>query len=133
MTIWCSGYKTVHTEVPVSRKERPLNDYDRVLDDALQLVCYYVWDTGPCVERYRMNYTWWRNLAPSHSHCENTTTLHHGKDLWQKIRKSLQKLFIYCCLPTIDVVCLEHWSHTLLNVVYGLLKMTGFALFLTIL
>ena len=47
MTISCSGYKILHTEVAPGFRKEPTNDFHRALDDVfIQLFCYGIWGTG---------------------------------------------------------------------------------------
>ena len=48
MTISCSWYTIIHTEVGPGFRKEPTNDFHRTLDDVWQLFCYGVWSTGPC-------------------------------------------------------------------------------------
>jgi hypothetical protein len=47
MTISCSGYTIIHTEVAPGFRKELTNDFHRTLDDVWQLFCYGVWSTGP--------------------------------------------------------------------------------------
>ena len=48
MTISCSGYNILHTEVAPGFRKEPTNDFHWTLDAAEQPFCYGVCGTGPC-------------------------------------------------------------------------------------